>query len=259
MKNLRSLFGITIFLLVILFTSCDPSTQTITITATPTAHYGEYVVHRSQGVPCGGTSPFDQDFGPRINNYQPHAGFKSHWNPGADPLPCQTIQASICRGVFNFDLSDFLATHRVNEITGAQIVVSRMIPIGGEVHVAVTQAWGYDSGIIPSNPNLNYANFTLKAVNESWPPMEILTGIRAGNISSVPLMVQNSDRNVFRSTQVSTFDVTNEIQQINSDPRVVDPTLFGFVIEPVRIQTAYMSSNHAYGAFDVQLLLTYRR
>jgi len=260
MKNVISFFGKIIFPLAILFTSCD--TMTLAVSDRGTAHFGETVIYRSEGIPCGGTSPFDPDFGLRTSSRIPHAGFKSNWNPGADPIPCKTIQSSICRSVFRFDLTEFLASHRLSDLESATLMVTGFNPIGGDVHVKVTQAWGYDIGFIPRPPDLNYADFTVKAVTTPWEPMEILTGTRNSPISSVPLIRQNENRNVFRAPLASgpvTFIVTNEIQQMNADPTRGDRTMFGFVIEPSSIQSRYMSSNYAYGSFEVQLRLVYRR
>lgn len=258
MKNIVTHFGKALFLFALLFSSCDPTSRLMVLPVANTAHYGEYIVHRTQGVPCGGTSPFEQSFVVRENALMPYAGFKSDWNPGQDPIPCQTIQAFVSKGVFNFDLSGFLATHRLDDIVSAHIQINRFTPVGGDVHVRVTQPWGSEIGFIPRERDLTHAEFVVNAVTQVWDPMEIVTGTRNTAISTIPLRVRNRNFNVFRSGRAERFDVTHEIRQINAPLSAGDRSIFGFVIEPITVQTAYMSTNYAYGSFDAQLMLTYR-
>jgi hypothetical protein len=257
-NNTLSHFGKALFLFAIVFCSCDPTRRLMVLPVASTAHYGTYIVHRTQGVPCGGTSPFEQSFVARENALMPHAGFKSDWNPGQDPVPCQTIQAFVSKGVFNFDLTEFLATRRLDDIVSAHIQINRFTPVGGAIHVRVTQPWGGDNYFIPREPNLTHAQFVLKAVTQLWDPMAVLTGTRNTALATTPLRVQNSSDNEFRTGSSQRFDVTHEIRQINAPPSAGDRSIFGFVIEPKTVQTAYMSTNYAYGAFDAQLLLAYR-
>ncbi len=256
------------------FLSCGPpsAVPSVVLTDPNTATFLSVDSRESGACNIPGTSQINRSplfgIGPSISIRQPFAGYESIWIPGSPPFSCDRLFIAKTNGVFNFDLTNFLATRTLGNIHYAVVEIVEFTPAGNPVRIQIAQPWDANLYSIPVNPIQDFKEFELKKVTGFWTPRTELNTISGRMPSITDLQDLNSERNIFRISSdphagagligQTQFVVTDEIRLqatgiINREAN----NFFGFVIIPKNIPP-YNSNCHATGSFRVQLRIYLR-